>query len=101
MGEEKKSLVKQEKSIQTKISMTFNASISNTLLAKKTNELEVQINEIVQKQSELEIKDYSWLDKNKTKKFLLASMENLEDEDPKAKRKVIETFIHKVIYRAY
>ena len=99
--EEKKSLIKQEKSIQTKISMAFDMafdqSISKTLLAKKTNELELQLNTITQKQSELENKDYSWLNKNKIKKFLLASMGNLENEDPKAKRKVLETFVHKII----
>lgn len=98
---EKKSLNIQEKSIQSKIDMAFDMAfdgkISKDLLAKKTNELEVQLNDIVQKQSELKNKDYSWLDEIKIKKFLLSSMENLENEDSEVKRKVIETFVHKII----
>ncbi|MBZ9689828.1 zinc ribbon domain-containing protein [Clostridium estertheticum] len=98
---EKSSLIIQEKTIQTKIDMAFDMAfekkITNTLLAKKTNELEIELNTILQKQSELDNKDYSWLDENKIKKFLLASMENLEVEDPEVKRKVIETFVHRII----
>ena len=98
---EKKSLIIQKKSIQAKIDMAFDMAfdekISKTLLAKKTNELEIHLNRIVRKQSELESKDYSWLDEKRIKKFLLASMENLEVEDPEVKRKVIETFVHKII----
>ena len=77
--------------------MAFDKSISKTLLAKKTNELETQLNDIVKKQSELENKNYSWLDEKKIKKFLSASMENLKPEDPIVKRKVIETFVHRII----
>ncbi|MCB2354710.1 recombinase family protein [Clostridium estertheticum] len=98
---EKTSLIIQEKSIQTKIDMAFDMAfekqISKTLLAKKTNELEIELNNILQNQSELANKDYSWLDEKKIKKFLLASMENLEDEDSEVKRRVIETFSHKII----
>jgi len=101
---EKKSLNIQKKSVQTKIDMAFDmafdGTISKPLLAKKTNELELQLNAIVQKQYQLENKDYSWLNEKKIKKFLLASMENLEDEDPEVKRKVIETFVHRVIIYA-
>ena len=98
---EKRSLIIQEKSIQSKIDMAFDMAfdekISKTLLAKKTNELELQLNDIVHKKSELENKDYSWLDENKIKKFLLASKESLKAEDPEVKRKVIETFVHKIL----
>ena len=98
---EKKSLNIQEKSIQSKIDMAFDMAfdgkISKDLLAKKTNELEVQLNDIVQKQSELKNKDYSWLDEIKIKKFLLSSMENLENEDSEVKRKVIETLDRKSV----
>ncbi len=98
---EKKSLITQNKSIRAKIDMAFDMAfdgkISRIILAEKTNELEIQLNTILQKQAELANKDYSWLDENKIKKFLLASMENLEVEDPEVKRKVIETFVHRII----
>ncbi|MCB2360131.1 hypothetical protein [Clostridium estertheticum] len=76
--------------------MAFEEKISKTLLAKKTNELEIQLNNILQKQLELESKDYSWLDEKKIKKFLLSSMETLEVEDPEGKKKVIESFVHRI-----
>jgi site-specific DNA recombinase len=100
-AKEKKTLLSQEKSIQGKIDMAFDMAfdgkMSKDLLARKTNELEVQLKEVLNKKEHLSRKDYSWLDEGKIKKFLLASMENLESEDPDAKRKVIETFVHKIV----
>lgn len=98
---EKKNLLEQEKSIQAKIDMAFDMAfdnkISKDLLARKTNELEAQLKDVQANKASLERKDYSWLNEAKIKKFLLASMENLDTEDPEVKRKVIETFVYKII----
>lgn len=101
---EKKNLLVQEKSVQTKIDMAFDMAfdgkISKDLLAKKTNELEIQLKDIQKNQQNLIKKDYSWLDESKIKKFLLASMDCLESEDPEGKKKVIENFVYKILVYA-
>ena len=93
-------ITKKVKENKQQIDKLFNLyledSIDKNILSKKINELkeELQINEA--RLTELSLVESSWIDESKVRQYLYAMKSNLESNDPKLIKKVIDTFVDKI-----
>jgi len=96
-----KKLNKQKADLKTKVdkllNMCLDGVINETVYKEKSYSVNLQYADICDRIDYLELKDYNSYDKSMIESMLYSYLEKLEDSNDKVKRKVIETFVDKVI----
>lgn len=93
-----KSKIKEvEKKISKALDLLLDGLIDKETVSIKIDQLKTELNNYKERLAALDEVDKSWVDRKKIVKFLNASKENLMSDDLKVKRKIIETFVEKVV----
>lgn len=94
-------LTQKKESLSNKINsamdLLLEGLINKDTVYKKINDLQSELNICIDKIEQLKENDLNWVDGKKIKLFLIHSKNSLEDADNLVKRKVIETFVDKII----
>jgi len=99
--EEKSRLEEAKKQTQIKIDKLFDlyldGDIEKSAISEKINTLKNDLNGISERLFKLDVSFVGKIDKNAFVAFLKLSRDTLKDNDTKIKRKIIETFVEKII----
>ena len=94
-------LNQKKESASTKINsamdLLLDGLINKETIHKKINDLQEELNTYIEKIDKLKTSNIDWIDNKKIKLFLIHSRNSLNSEDNDVKRKVIETFVNKII----
>lgn len=92
----KKDLQTAQKKIDKTYDMYYDGILDKEECANKINDLKLEKDKITLYIVDMESKDYSYFDKTRVIEYLRLMMAKLDSEDPKDKKKVIDTFVDRI-----